>query len=94
MPTSCRRHVDGCATVTFGVATPDSAIQFFTHPPTLFVFQPHKFRHCVEDLIPDNARLRLWGSVGFMMKIRDQNHLNLHLGIQNEYLGSTRWILF
>ena len=22
-------HVDGCATVTFGVATPDSAIQFF-----------------------------------------------------------------
>ena len=23
------RHVDGCTTVTFGVATPDSAIQFF-----------------------------------------------------------------
>ena len=61
MPTSCRRRMHDCATVTFGLAMPDSATQFFTHPPTLLVFQPHKFRHRVEDLIPDNARLRLWG---------------------------------
>ena len=28
--TPCLCHVDGCATVTFGVATPDSVIQFFS----------------------------------------------------------------